>query len=146
MSQRLFLLLTVILAMGVLSGFSHADNGSDQVNSVKPMLSSDDRKNDIERLRGMVETAAENGAITNAATTRSLLVHLTAVEYYVDQGNNDKALEQLRRFDTLVAQHQNIGTIERSMAIFMRKSTVLISNLWSQTDDGKSISELSGEK
>lgn len=144
--QRILFLFIAVVAFGVLSGFSEADQGAEQTDSVTPMLTTGDRKADVHNLKRIVEGAAERGEITNANTERSLLLHLTAVEFYVDQGTSDKALDQLRRFEALVGQHQNLGTIERTRAIFIRKTTALLSFHWSQMDDGSITTESTEEK
>lgn len=123
--QRMLFLIVIIVAVGLLSGFSSAE--ADWVQAER--VSSGDPKADIDVLKGAIELMKESGEI-NDATARNFQLQLTAIDYYLEQGNVEKALQQLKRFEVLVENHQYAGNISSTRGIMIRKITRVMTWDW----------------
>lgn len=122
--QRITFIFAIFTVAALLSGFSSADGVSTQ------RITTGDFKADVKVLKGNVERATASGEIRNEATARNLQLQLTTIDFYLDQGNTDKALNQLRQYVVLVEHHQYSGNIERTRGIMIRKITTVLAWDW----------------
>lgn len=127
--HRITFILAVVMGLGLLTGFSHAD-GTNQTNATEPAVSTEYAKSNIQSLKSMVESYSDSGKITNPEATRHMLLHLTVIEYYVDQGMWDKAIHQMEQFESLVKQHGKIGNMHGLYSSILQNSTKFMKWQW----------------
>ena len=123
--QRITFIFAIFTVAALLSGFSSADDG---VSTQR--ITTGDFKADVKILQGAVESAAARGEIRDEATARNLQLQLTTIDFYLDQENTDKALQQLRQYEVLVEHHQYSENIERTRGIMIRKITTVLAWDW----------------
>ncbi|MDQ0273793.1 M28 family peptidase [Cytobacillus purgationiresistens] len=136
--RRLSILLSAILIMSFLTGFSpqstYVSNSFDS-----SLVVQEDRDASIANLYALIEKFEKDGEFASTAASRILKTHIAAVEHYEKNKSFKKAIKHMEGFQILLTSQEEGGLISENAAGALREYTDSLISNWEVIFDSERV-------